>query len=301
MTETNNKIQDSLNILNSSNDYKVLSRVPETIKQKEPNGKKFKAAFIDLETTGVDRNEAEIIEIGVLVASFTNEDGFVAIEFTDNQLQEPKIPISAEITRITGITNDDVKGKAIDWQGLHHNLTDIDLVICHNASFDRQFLELKTPIFFKEFIESLPFGCSFAGVNWNEFGFEGGKLEYLNLKMGYFYEGHRALVDCYATLNLFIEKVDAFERLKDHVRSNEILICAVNAPYNKKDILKKRKYRWSSGDGNLPKCWWVSISSEDYEAEKMFLEQDIYMNNSLDLPTKKITAKERYSLRAEAI
>ena len=301
MTNNNNQIQNSLNILNSSNDYKVLSRVPEIIKPKKANGKKFKAAFIDLETTGFDRNEAEIIEIGVLVASFTNEDGFIAIEFTDNQLQEPEIPISAEITKITGITNADVKGKSINWQALHQNLADIDLVICHNANFDRQFLELKTPPFFKEFIESLPFGCSFAGVNWNELGFESGKLEYLNLKMGYFYEGHRALIDCYATLNLFIERVDAFEMLKEHIRAAEILICAVDAPYNKKDILKKRKYRWSSGDNNLPKCWWTSVANNDYEAEKLFLEQEIYMHNYLELPTKKITAKERYSLRAETI
>ena len=301
MTETKNNIQESINIINSSSDYKLLTRIPESLIKKTPTGKIFKTAFIDLETTGLDPRVDEIIEVGVLIASFTNEDGFVNIDFTNNQLQQPSQPISEEITKITGITNQDVEGKIINWELLKDQLTNVDLVICHNAYFDRNFMELQTPEFFKNLIKSKPFGCSSHGVNWRELGFEGAKLEYLNLKMGYFYEGHRALVDCYATLNLFVAKPEAFEELKEKVRQKEILICAINASFDKKDELKKRNYRWSGGDANLPKSWWTMIPEKEYEAELSFLKKEIYKRDNIDLPTKIITAKEKYSYRSEEL
>jgi DNA polymerase-3 subunit epsilon len=295
------EIQEAINLLNSSSQHKILNRVPESLIPKESKNRSFKAAIIDLETTGLDPKKNEIIEIGVLIASFTNEDGFTKIEFTNNQLQQPNETISEEITKITGITNEDVAGKAIDWHLLKDQLQNIDLIICHNAYFDRNFMELNTPDFFKALIESKPFACSSNGIDWRELGFESAKLEYLNLKMGYFYDGHRALVDCYATLNLFVAQPKAFEKLKEKARQKEILICATNASFNKKDLLKQRSYRWSSGDANLPKSWWTTIPEDEYETELTFLKDEIYNTNNINLPTKTITAKERYSLRSEEV
>ncbi|MCP4412387.1 MAG: DNA polymerase III subunit epsilon, partial [Gammaproteobacteria bacterium] len=96
------QMQQSMEVLEATGQYKVLTRVPESLPQLSGiNSKQFKAAIIDLETTGLNPKEDEIIEIGTLIVSFTNEDGFVALELTDNQLQQPKKPISDEITKIT--------------------------------------------------------------------------------------------------------------------------------------------------------------------------------------------------------
>lgn len=301
MSELKDTLQESINILKASNKHKILTRVPETLIKKEAQGKAFQAAFIDLETTGLDPKTDEIIEVGVLIASFTNEDGFINIEFTNNQLQQPNIPISEEITKITGITNEDVAGQVINWDLLKDQLTHVDLIICHNAYFDRNFMELQTSESFQSLIKSKPFGCSAHGINWRNLGFESAKLEYLNLKMGYFYEGHRALIDCFATLNLFMAKPDAFNELKEKVRQKEILICATNASFNKKDDLKNRNYRWSNGDNNLPKSWWTTVPEKEYDEELQFLKSEIYERDVLDLPTKSITAKERYSYRSEKL
>ena len=295
------EITNAIAILNSSNNHKILKRVPEEIIEKKSSQKSFKAAFIDLETTGLDPKKNEIIEVGTLIASFTNEDGFININYSNNQLQEPKIPISEEITKITGITNEDVKGKKIDWNSLKKDLETVDLIICHNAYFDRNFMELQTPEFFQDLIKSKPFGCSANSINWRELGYESAKLEYLNLKMGFFYDGHRALIDCYATLNLFIQNHGAFEELKNNIRQKEILLCAKNASFNKKDILKERSYRWSSGDQGLPKSWWTIISQKDYDQEILFLKSEIFETSNINIPTKEITAKERYSLRAQTL
>ncbi len=295
-------MQNSKQVLEATGQYKVLTRVPETLStQAEISGKLFKAAIIDLETTGLDSRNDEIIEIGTLIVSFTNEDGFISTEFADNQLQQPDKPISEEITRITGITNEDVAGKTIDWQQLENKLNDVDLIICHNASFDRNFMELQTPEHFCKLIQTKAFGCSSRDVNWTELGFEGAKLEYLNLKMGYFYDGHRALVDCWATLNILLQNKEAFEQLKASVRKKEYLICAINAAFDKKDELKARRYRWSDGSGSLPKSWWTTVKEDKYQEELDYLKDEIYGGRQMTLPTAVITARKRHSYRAQKI
>ena len=295
-------MQNSMNVLESTGQYKVLARVPERLSAGKPvSGKLFKTAIIDLETTGLDPKIEEIIEIGTLIVSFTNEEGFIAVELADNQLQQPNKAISEEITKITGITNNDVAGKSIDWHGLAKKIADVDLIICHNAYFDRNFMELQTPEHFSSLIKSKAFGCSSRGVKWASLGFEGAKLEYLNLKMGFFYDGHRALVDCWATLNLFIQRPDAFDELKMGVRKKEIMICAELAPFDKKDLLKQRGYRWSDGSGSLPKSWWVTIPEEQHQEELEYLKNEIYDGREIALPTAIITARKRYSYRAQEL
>jgi len=36
-------------------------------------------------------------------------------------------------------------------------------------------------------------------------------------------------------------------------------ICAVGAPYDKKDILKQHGYRWNDGTNNGCKGWWINV------------------------------------------
>jgi len=296
------QMQNSMEVLEATGQYKVLSRVPESLSAKsEINGTVFKAAIIDLETTGLDPKNDEIIEIGTLIVTFTNEDGFIAAEFADNQLQQPEKPISEEITKITGITNEDVAGKSIDWQTLATKLADVAIIICHNATFDRNFLELQTPEHFSELMQNKAFGCSSRGVDWKTLGFEGAKLEYLNLKMGYFYDGHRALVDCWATLNILLQCNEAFEQLKAGARKNEFLICAINAAFDKKDELKARKYRWSDGNGTLPKSWWTIVDGDKKQDELDYLKDEIYGGRQMTLPENKINARIRYSFRAQQL
>lgn len=45
--------------------------------------------IIDLETMGMDATQHEIIEIGMLSFSFSNEDGILGIKHTSNELKGP--------------------------------------------------------------------------------------------------------------------------------------------------------------------------------------------------------------------
>ena len=296
-------IESSLIEVSNHPDYRVSKRVPTTLAVRPSQDKCFIATIVDLETMGLDATQNEIIEIGLLSFSFSTNAGILAVVDTYNELNDPGKPIPAEITKVTGIRDEDVIGKAIDWDVVQTLINKTDLVICHNSEFDRNFLELQTPEFIQSLIQSLPFGCTIKDVDWKNRGYESSKLDYLNWKLGYFYDGHRAINDCWATLNLLLNEKDAFNELKANVRKKETMICAENAPYEKKDLLKDRRYRWSDGSSRLPKCWWIRVPNELLDDEKRWLDNEIYGRTGASdaIPQVEISARKRYSFRAETI
>lgn len=297
-------IEASLREVLDHPDYHVLQRVPtEVLPRVARDSQQFIATILDLETMGLNPLTNEIIEIGMLSFSFSTADGILAAVDSYNELNDPFKPIPPEITKVTGIRDCDVKGKSIDWNYVSHILMKTHLIICHNSGFDRNFLELQTPEYVSKIIHTLPFGCTVKDINWKERGIESSKLDYINWKLGFFYDGHRALNDCWATLNPLIRCEGAFDELKANVRKKETLICAVNAPFEKKELLKERNYRWSDGSERLPKCWWVCVSNELLELEKSWLDEAIYgrARASDSIPQIEINARKRYSHRAQCI
>lgn len=100
----------------------------------------MKAIIFDTETTGLllpstapVEKQPRIIELGALVCSES------AILGELSQLLDPQVEITAEITKITGLTNDDLKGKPT-FKEFAPQLADFfrgaDYLICHNAPFD---------------------------------------------------------------------------------------------------------------------------------------------------------------------
>ena len=92
---------------------------------------------IDLETTGLNPAEHEIIEI----AWVRFERGAVVESFSS--LVRPKQPIPPRITELTGISNDEVASAPSIEEVLPGVLEALSgrTVVAHNASFDRGFLE----------------------------------------------------------------------------------------------------------------------------------------------------------------
>jgi hypothetical protein len=69
------------------------------------------------------------------------------IDQTFEKLRDPGQPISTKITALTGITDDMVAGKLIDPAEVAAFANRADLVIAHNTSFDRRFLERFCDVF----------------------------------------------------------------------------------------------------------------------------------------------------------
>lgn len=297
-------IETSLREVSEHPDYEVLTRVPTELPYRvATDSRQFIATIIDLETMGLDAITHEIIELGMLSFSFSTADGILTIVDSYNELNDPGKSIPPEVIKVTGITDDDVKGKSIDWVHVDETLEKTHLIICHNSGFDRNFLELQTPEYISRRIKTLPFACTVKDIAWKERGIESSKLDYINWKLGFFYDGHRALNDCWATLNLLIQCEGVFDELKANVRKKETLICAVNTVFEKKDLLKERNYRWSDGSEHLPKSWWKCLQNELLADEKKWLDETIYgrVGASESIPQIEINARKRYSFRAQSI
>jgi DNA polymerase-3 subunit epsilon len=72
-----------------------------------------------------------------------------------------------------------------------------------------------------------------------------------------------------------------------------IRVWAENSPFDLKDLLKKRGYRWNDGSDGRLKSWWTEVPEEAYPDELCFLQTEIY-RSSVEPAIQKITAYERF-------
>lgn len=251
--------------------FRLLEQIPISaedsfpLKLQEPAGDEVNLALIDFETTGFTAGLNEVIEIGIVQVAYSPSLRVITeiIEIT-SQLECPKTAISAEITQVTGITNEMVAGKRIDDAHVARIIKSSNVLIAHNAEFDRAFFDIRFP----DMAEGL-WACSVKDIDWRAHGFESAKLEYLLLKNGYFYDGHRAATDCLAMVQLFAVVPNALHELLEKAQQISYKILAMGVGYADREVVKKRGYRWD-GDNRY---WWTIVSENNYADEKSFLNE----------------------------
>lgn len=187
---------------------------------------------VDIETTGLDYQREEIIEFGAV--RYINGEA----EETFSQLIKPGKSIPRNITRITGISDDDVSAAPsfTDVSGQIRSFIGEDPIVAHNIFFDLPFLEYhlrrsEEPGSGAEKVREylyLPndkFDTLLLAKTYLPFlsGFSLGKLaEYFDVKPE---TAHRALPDARAAGDIFLHLVDISLRsdFKDIRRILEIL------------------------------------------------------------------------------
>jgi len=298
MTDQNE--QELIDKLTSTGNYKVIKRFTPVEHYNEANDDvEIKIGiYLDTETTGMDHDECKVIELAMVPFEFDSYGNIYRILPEYNAFQDPGEPIPELITKITGITDEMVKGQSIDLQQVAKCLSKAVIVIAHNARFDRPFCEGLLEDF-----KDISWACSIADVNWNAEGFEGVKLEFLAYKYGFFFEGHRATVDCQAGVELLSQTlpksdIPVLKQLLDNARRTDVRLWADKAPFDMKDKLKKRGYRWSPGDAGKRKAWYKDLPEDKLEEEMLYLNEHIYPRAVGVLPTDRLNAKIRYSRRA---
>ena len=282
-------------VLDAHDDYRVLRRLrPRPVDAAyRPGPGEFVACIVDVETTGLDHGRHEVIELGMVSFVHDIEGRIGPVVGVLSMLHEPKGEISAEITRLTGITADMVAGQAIDMTAVRTLLEPAELVIAHNAKFDRAFCERLDEAFVHR-----SWACSVAEVPWREIGFEGAKLGYLVNGCGWFHNGHRAVDDCHALLEVLAHEPGGdmgpvFGHLLRSSGRTRVRIWAEWSPYDMKDVLRARGYRWSGGGDGRPKAWWTEVDEDDVAAELRFLEREVYLRE-VELRRDVMTAFQRY-------
>lgn len=278
-------------------DYRVIRRlVPIQHFDRRPQGQLMRVLVLDTETTGLEHGRDKIIELAMLQVDIDTSTGLpVGDVVVYDGLEDPGIPISKEIQAITGISNDMVAGQHLDEARITAMLAQADLVIAHNAGFDRPFCEARIPRF-----AQLPWGCSFADIDWKKEGHGSAKLEYLALDKGWFYEAHRAEMDCHALLAVLAETLpesghSGLAKIMAASRSPSYRLQATGAPFEAKDLLKARAYRWNADQ----KVWHRLLGDENELATELeWLKSNVYGGRHARVLVEKLDALVKYSSRA---
>lgn len=169
-----------------------------------------------------------------------------------------------------------------------------DLVVAHNAGFDRPFVETRFPGSAHK-----AWACSFADIDGKALGAESAKLSALAQDQGWFYDAHRALVDRQALLQVLGQRVgddglNGLQRLLAAAARLSYKLRATGSSFDSKDKLKARGYRWD-GEG---KVWYCNLGSEAALADELaWLRAEVYGARRAQVETEALDVLTRYSLR----
>ncbi len=247
--------------VSSLNDLPLAERVTGTVRR---------VAIVDTETTGTDVIHDEIIDIAVVVIEVDEAGEIVGIASAGQALRDPGMPIPAHITRLTGIGDDDVRGRTIDLDRLERLLTSVEARIAHSAAFDIGFIENLMPG-----LAGAAWACSMRDFDWLAAGFDGAKLGYLLTQIGRFNTAHRAMADVVTLLHLLAHRLPhggtVIGNLLDNAGRATVRFEATAAPFDRRCLLKARGYRWDPRS----RVWWCEIAQDDCAAEERWFREHI--------------------------
>ncbi|MBT0669252.1 DNA polymerase III subunit epsilon [Novosphingobium profundi] len=276
--------------LEASADYRVLRKLRPVTRfhAPTPGAQNRIGVAVDVETTGLDHETDAIIELAIQRFRFDEAGHIVQVGQPRVWREDPGRELDPRITQLTGLTDEVLKGQSIDADTAVEILASADLIVAHNAAFDRPFVDKRLPA-----IAGKAWACSLAEPDWLDLGFDGRALAHLVAQCGWFYEGHRAENDILALIYLLAHALpDGRTVLGDLLARSQrpsFRVNAVDAPFEAKDRLKAHGYRWNAA----LRFWSREIPETERAAEEAWLKAEVYTGHGAPafLP---VSACERY-------
>ena len=259
--------------------------------------------YVDCETTGFSPGHDAVIELAMLPFTYTLEGSVVEVRHDEAQVHrnDPGRPLPAEITHLTGLTDDDVRGERIDVEAASALLEGSGLIVAHNARFDRPFVERVLPA-----ARARPWACTRAEVAWIAEGFASQALHCLLCAYGvYARDRHRALADCEAGVWLLVQRLpvsgeSVLAAMRRRALTPTVRLWAIRSAFETKEVLRARGYRWMPEMRNgIERAWWTDVAPDEEEAELAWLRETVYggMWGYLPpggIPRRRVSAFERW-------
>lgn len=296
-----------------------------------PGSKVHMGVFMDYETTGLDAEKDRVIQMAAISFSFDRAGLLSFDEKIFAGFQDPGMPIPPEVQELTGITDEMVAGKSLDFDAVRPMVLDARVFVAHNAAFDRPFAERLEDPAIREAMQSRGWLCSSSQVDWTGRGMSSAKLGLIALECGWFFGAHLADNDCLAGIAVMSEpgepepqKTDSqiaetgqatensneapsivlSDAFNEMLRAGSLAthrVWAKDAPFEAKDRLRTRGYVWD-GDARAGfKSWWKDIATlDDLIEEKLWLATEVYPKRGGEVGLADIGPRDRFSIRAWA-
>ena len=183
----------------------------------------------DIETTGLSREKDKITEIGAVKI----KDGKIIDKFST--FVNPEMPISEEITKLTGITNEMVKDAPTIKEILPEFMKFFSngILVAHNASFDTGFIRKAAEVYgYGDIDNTVVDTLELARTLLKDL--KKHKLDMVCERLGVSLNGHhRAVNDAQATAEVFIKFIDMLAE-KNIINVDDInVLCSGVINYNK--------------------------------------------------------------------
>ena len=207
-------------------------------------------ALLDTETTGLNPETDKTIEVAVMLFDVKHAQpvaSFASLIKSD----------SNEAHAINGIPPEmllELQDPELVWRAVRWVIGHAQIVIAHNASFDRQFV----PDLGK------PWVCSEEDITWpnSNKGGRGGSLAHLALSLGLgVASANRAMADVDTLsriLTRLAEKGHDLEAMLVHAMRPKAMFHSL-APFEMKDVVKNNGFRWDPDR----KIWWRRMAVDD--------------------------------------
>lgn len=167
-------------------------------------------AIVDTETTGLSHAD-EPISIGLIVIKVDDKGGLIHEIGRYYGLQEPTVPIHPAASRVHGLSIDELRGKRFNHDAVSTLISQADVCIAHNATFDARMLNkiVSTPVQWR---------CSYRQDPWNMEA--GKKLDDVCVRFGVERGNpHNSLSDCEALLACLMKRTGKTDRSRTYLKT----------------------------------------------------------------------------------